>query len=119
MGEFAWGLYEPEEGKYDFDWMARAVDVMANAGLQVMLGTRPPLHRSGWPESMRKSCRSTRTASPCTKARARRIAMNSSVYWDYCKKIITQLANALEGIRNSSPGRSTTALAATTRIVVQ
>ena len=24
MGEFAWGLYEPQEGKYNFDWMARA-----------------------------------------------------------------------------------------------
>ncbi len=24
MGEFAWGLYEPEEGKYNFDWMRRA-----------------------------------------------------------------------------------------------
>ena len=26
MGEFAWGLYEPEEGKYDFDWMRRAME---------------------------------------------------------------------------------------------
>ena len=21
MGEFAWGLYEPEEGKFDFEWI--------------------------------------------------------------------------------------------------
>src|SRR4051812_6816679 len=25
MGEFAWGLYEPEEGKYTLDWLERAV----------------------------------------------------------------------------------------------
>jgi hypothetical protein len=24
MGEFAWGLYEPEEGKFNFGWMRRA-----------------------------------------------------------------------------------------------
>ena len=39
MGEFAWGLYEPEEGKQDFAWMRRAIDVMGRHGLQVILGT--------------------------------------------------------------------------------
>ena len=35
MGEFAWGLYEREEGKHDFEWMRRAMDVMGNAGIKV------------------------------------------------------------------------------------
>lgn len=26
IGEFAWSLYEPEEGKYEFDWMDEALD---------------------------------------------------------------------------------------------
>ena len=30
MGEFCWGLYEREDGKYDFDWMWRAMDIMQN-----------------------------------------------------------------------------------------
>ena len=46
MGEFAWGLYEREEGQYDFGWMRRAMDVMGKAGLSIVLGTptaAPPL----------------------------------------------------------------------------
>src|SRR5437899_9718279 len=39
MGEFAWGLYEPEEGRLDFDWMKRAMDVFGKAGIKVVLGT--------------------------------------------------------------------------------
>jgi len=46
MGEFAWGLYEPEEGKFDFGWMRRAMDLLGGHGLQVMLCTptaAPPI----------------------------------------------------------------------------
>jgi len=39
MGEFAWGLYEPEEGKYNLDWLERAVNLAAKAGLKVILCT--------------------------------------------------------------------------------
>ena len=34
MGEFTWGLCEREEGKYDFDWLRRAMDVMGQRGHQ-------------------------------------------------------------------------------------
>ena len=39
MGEFCWGLYEPEEGQYDFAWMRRVMDLMNAAGIRVILGT--------------------------------------------------------------------------------
>src|SRR5258706_16159564 len=39
MGEFTWGLCEREEGKYDFEWLKRAMDVMGKAGIKVVLGT--------------------------------------------------------------------------------
>src|SRR5687767_14328286 len=38
-GEFAWGLYEREEGKYDFDWMRRAMELFGKAKIKVVLGT--------------------------------------------------------------------------------
>src|SRR3954464_1949034 len=46
MGEFAWGIYEPAEGKFNFGWVRRARDVFGNAGIKVVLGTpaaAPPL----------------------------------------------------------------------------
>lgn len=39
MGEFAWSLYEKEEGKYDFSFLIRAVEYAQKLGLYVILGT--------------------------------------------------------------------------------
>jgi len=39
MGEFAWCRLEPAEDKFDFDWLAAAVDILAKVGLSVLLGT--------------------------------------------------------------------------------
>jgi len=46
IGEFAWGRLEPREGAFDFAWLDRAIAVLGDAGLQVILGTptaTPPL----------------------------------------------------------------------------
>ena len=37
--EFAWSRLEPAEGRFDFGWLDRAVDVFARAGFEVVLGT--------------------------------------------------------------------------------
>jgi beta-galactosidase len=39
VGEFAWSRLEPRDGELQFDWLDEAVDVLANAGLQVVMGT--------------------------------------------------------------------------------
>ncbi|MBL4646635.1 MAG: beta-galactosidase, partial [Rhizobiales bacterium] len=39
IGEFAWSRLEPNPGQYEFDWLERSMDVLGNAGLQVVLGT--------------------------------------------------------------------------------
>ncbi|WP_373489022.1 beta-galactosidase [Blastomonas sp.] len=39
IGEFAWSRIEPEPGRYDWGWLDRAIDTLAQAGLQVILGT--------------------------------------------------------------------------------
>ena len=39
IGEFAWSLMEPQPGKYDFDWLDRAIETLGSAGLKVVLGT--------------------------------------------------------------------------------
>jgi beta-galactosidase len=42
MGEFAWAFMEPAEGKYDFDWLERNVQLCAEQGLKVVLCTPSP-----------------------------------------------------------------------------
>ena len=39
IAEFAWTRMEPQEGHFEFDWLDRAVQTLADAGLQVILGT--------------------------------------------------------------------------------
>ena len=95
MGEFAWGLYEPDEGQYQFDWMRRAMDLFQQAGIKVVLGTptaAPPVwlakkHPEILPIDERGIVKHEGTR--------RAYCMNSDVYWDYSKRIVTQLAKAL------------------------
>ncbi|MEX0283081.1 MAG: beta-galactosidase [Paracoccaceae bacterium] len=39
IGEFAWSRMEPTPGDLQFDWLDRAIEVLGNAGLKVVLGT--------------------------------------------------------------------------------
>lgn len=39
IGEFAWSMLEPEPGKYDFDWLEHAIEILHGEGLEVVLGT--------------------------------------------------------------------------------
>ncbi len=39
IGEFAWSRLEPEPGRYEWDWLDRAIATLAGAGLKVILGT--------------------------------------------------------------------------------
>lgn len=39
VGEFAWSIFEPEEGTFSFDLFDRAVDLAHEIGLKVIMGT--------------------------------------------------------------------------------
>ncbi|MEM9576624.1 MAG: beta-galactosidase [Pseudomonadota bacterium] len=39
IAEFAWSRIEPKRGHFEFGWLDRAIDVLASAGLKVILGT--------------------------------------------------------------------------------
>jgi beta-galactosidase len=39
IAEFAWALMEPSEGRFDFDWLHRSVDVLHKYKISVILGT--------------------------------------------------------------------------------
>src|SRR6267378_4916266 len=39
IGESSWGLWEPEDGKFEYAWMDRVVDKLHAAGIRIILGT--------------------------------------------------------------------------------
>jgi beta-galactosidase len=54
IAEFAWALMEPSEGKFDFAWLHRAVDILHKNDILVILGTPsaapPPWLSARYPE---------------------------------------------------------------------
>ena len=95
MGEFAWGLYEREEAKYDFEWMRRAMDLFGKARIKVVLGTptaAPPIWLAQkHPEILPIDDRGMRRHEGTRRA----YCLNSDIYWEHSQKIIRALANAL------------------------
>jgi len=95
IGEFTWGLCEPEEGKYDFAWLKRVMDLLGKAGIKVVLATptaAPPVwlarkHPEILPVDERGLTRHEGTR--------RAVCLNSDVFWSYSKRIVEQLAGAL------------------------
>ena len=39
IGEFAWGRMEPDPGRYEFEWLDRAIETLGAAGMRVVIGT--------------------------------------------------------------------------------
>ncbi len=39
IGEFAWSRLEPHPGRFDWDWLDRAIEILSAAGLRIVLGT--------------------------------------------------------------------------------
>jgi beta-galactosidase len=54
VAEFAWSLMEPSEGKFDFAWLHRSVEILHKHGIGVILGTPsaapPPWLTQKYPE---------------------------------------------------------------------
>ncbi len=95
IGEFSWGLCETEDGKFNFDWLQRVMDVMGEKGIHIILGTptaAPPIWLTQkHPEILPVD------EHGCTKhAGTRRAAcLNSEAYWNHSKRIVEEMAKAL------------------------
>lgn len=95
MGEFAWGLCEKEEGKYDFDWLKRAMDAFAKHGIKIVLATptaAPPQWLAQKHPEILPLDENGNVRGPGTR---RAYSLNSDIYWEYSKKIVTAMADAL------------------------
>ena len=56
LGIFAWAALEPEEGRYEFDWLEKIIDRLGEEGIQVVLatpsGAMPHWLTQKYPETM-------------------------------------------------------------------
>jgi beta-galactosidase len=95
IGEFVWGLCEPEEGKFNFDWLKRVMDVMRDAQIKVVLATptaAPPIWLAKkHPEILPLD----ENGLPLHEGTRHAVCLNCDIIWDYSKKIIRAMAGAL------------------------
>jgi len=95
IGEFTWGLCEREEGKYDFTWMRRVMDLLGNAGIKVVLATptaAPPI----WMSQKHPEILPVDENGLIKHAGTRRaVCLNSEIFWDYSKAIVENMSKAL------------------------
>jgi beta-galactosidase len=95
IGEFSWGICEPEEGKHDFLWLRRVMDIMARHDIKVILGTptaAPPV----WLAKKHPEILPLDDNGAVKHEGTRRaICLSSDIYWDYSKRIVIAMAEAL------------------------
>jgi beta-galactosidase len=92
IGEFAWGLMEPAEGKFDFSLFDRAIAVLAKHNIKVIFGTPtatpPKWLTQKYPEVLHVFA----TAQTSNDQTRRHVCYNSPVYRRMSKRIVAEIA---------------------------
>jgi beta-galactosidase len=92
FGEFAWAFMEPEEGKYDFEWLDEAVAIASKNGLKVIMCTPTPTPPA-WMAEQYPDILMTNTDGRIIRHGTRQhISWSSAKYQEFTKKIVTALA---------------------------
>lgn len=91
MGEFAWALFEPADGKFDFAWMDRAIALANRHGVQVVLAT-PTASVPPWLRQRHHDVLGANEKGPITYGGRKGYCTNSPAYLEASARITTALA---------------------------
>ncbi len=91
MGEFAWAIFEPAPGKFEFSWMDRAIAMANRHGIDVILCT-PTASVPPWLYQLHPDVLSGNDAGPFTYGGRKGYCTSSENYLDACARIVTALA---------------------------
>ena len=91
MGESSWGLWEPQDGRFEYAWMDRVVDRMQKAGIKVILGT-PTYSVPAWMYKEHPEILITRFGGQTiTFGYRQNTDLMNPVYRSYCERVIRKL----------------------------
>ena len=91
MGESSWGLWEPEDGRFEYAWMDRVVDRMQKAGIKVIMGT-PTYSVPAWMYKEHPEMFITRFGGrTITYGLRQNTDLANPTYRSYCERIIRKL----------------------------
>lgn len=91
MGESSWGLWEPEDGRFEYAWMDRVIDRMQKAGIKVIMGT-PTYSVPAWMYKEHPEIFITRFGGQTiTYGLRQNTDLANPTYRSYCERIIRKL----------------------------
>ncbi len=94
LGEFAWSSFEPAEGQFHFEWLERAIALLAENGIASVLGTptaAPPAWLTqAYPQTLAvdEYGRRSQHGNRC------HYCVNSPTYHEYTRRIVRAMAEA-------------------------
>lgn len=92
MAEFSWTLMEPEEGRFEFDWLHGIIDQLHAAGIDVILGT-PTATPPGWAADKYPNMFAVNEDGIRSQHGARRnCSFTDPDYLRLCDRIVTEMA---------------------------
>ncbi len=90
--EFAWSSLEPEEGKYDFSWLDKSVELAWKYGLKVVLCTPTAAPPAWLTEKYPEILIVNDIGIPIQHGTRQHVSWSSDTYRQYVSKIVTELA---------------------------
>lgn len=91
MGEFAWAIYEPSPGKFEFSWMDNAIEVANRHGVDVVLST-PTASVPPWLYQLHPDVLTGNDLGPYTYGGRKGYCTSSPNYLEACARIVAALA---------------------------
>ncbi len=92
IGEFAWSRIEPEPGRLEWDWLDRALQVLGDAGLKVILGTPTATPPKWLVDTMPEMIALDADGRPRGFGSRRHYCFSHAGYAAQCYRIVTLLA---------------------------
>ena len=92
IGEFAWSRMEPLEGKFQLEWLDRAVAAAQKQGLFVVIGTPTAAPPAWMTQKYPDTLRTEENGRKAVHGNRQHFSFTSPRYRDFCKRIATELA---------------------------
>lgn len=92
IGEFAWARMEPEEGKFDFGWMDRAIAAAVRRGFMVVIGTPSAAPPAWLTQKYPDTLRMDENGQRASHGGRRHFSFASKRYRDLSRRIAVEMA---------------------------
>ena len=92
VAEFAWAIFEPQEGEFSFEFFDSFLDLCKEIGINVIFGTPTATPPAWLTEKYPETLNALKDGTLLRHGARRQYNYNSRVYWSLSARIVEQLA---------------------------